>query len=65
MKRYQKMYDRMRAYWELCAKEVYFIPQSNVTSFVERSTRSSYKYACNCIREGRFTEEQVIACYPL
>lgn len=65
MKRYQKMYDRMRAYWELCAKEVFFVPQSDVKSFVERNTRSSYKYACKYIREGRFTEEQVIEYYPL
>ena len=65
MKRYQKMYDHIRAYWELCAKEVFCLTGSKVQSFVESHTQSSYKYACKSIREGRATEEEIIAEFPL
>lgn len=65
MKRYQKMYDHIRAYWELCGKNCFYLSEKNLENFVELSTKSSYRRACKGIREGRFTEEQVIANYPL
>lgn len=65
MSRYQKMYDRIRDYWESCAREVFCLPESKVASFVERHTRSSYEYACKSISKGRATEEEIIAEFPL
>lgn len=60
-KKYPAVYRQIQEYYTLIAKMDGNLPED----YAERRTRNAYRIACSHIREGKYTEEQIIACYPL
>ena len=61
-KKYPKAYQQIQAYYTLVA-EYHTLP--DIQDFIRRCTNNAYRTACSLIRTGKFTEEQIIAAYPL
>lgn len=64
-KQYPKLWNRIVEYYTLVATETFMLPENEVESFVEKSTRNRYRDACNLIKRGTHTMEEVEQLFPL
>lgn len=64
-KQYAKLWNRIVEYYTLVATDTLSLPEHKVESFVEKQTRNRYCDACNLIKCGTHTMEEVEQMFPL
>lgn len=61
MKKYPKMYAQIEAYYTCIAN---YWRLDNPEDFIRRATNSIYRFCCKQIRNGQYTEEEIIKDFP-
>ena len=61
-KKYPKVYEQINRFYTLVA-EYHNLP--DIEQFIQRCTQNAYRVACKLLSEGKYTQDQIIAMYPL
>lgn len=65
MKKYQKLYDRIYQFELLVATHTYCLSGDEALEFALSETKTRYRTGCKLIKDGVFTEDSLIAEFPL